>query len=110
MYFSPAGKAWLWFTLIPSSVRSWMGAGESRVQVAMSITQEEAKIKAGSLEFYRIALPAGPILVLGFMCLEGREVSSYGEPAKTPPPASPFYLLSSRACSNGAYREVPTKF
>ena len=44
----------------------------------MSVAQEEAKVKAGCLEFYRMALPAGPILVLGFLCLEGKEVSSSG--------------------------------
>ena len=44
------------------------------------MAQEEARIKAGSLAFYRTALPAGPVLVLGFMCLEGKEVSSC-EPA-----------------------------
>ena len=60
--------------------KSWIGAGESRVQVAMSMAQEEARIKAGSLAFYRTALPAGPVLVLGFMCLEGKEVSNC-EPA-----------------------------
>lgn len=43
----------------------------------MSTAQEEARIGAGSLDFYRTALPAGPILVLGFMCLEGKEVSSW---------------------------------
>lgn len=42
------------------------------------MAQEEAKIKAGSLEFYRMALPAGPILVLGFLCLEGKEVCISG--------------------------------
>ncbi len=42
------------------------------------MAQEEAKVKAGSLEFYRMALPAGPVLVLGFLCLEGKEVSSSG--------------------------------
>lgn len=44
------------------------------VEVAEGLAQEEARIQTGSLEFYRAGLPAGPILVLGFLCLEGKEV------------------------------------
>jgi len=53
-------------------------AGDSRVQLAMGVAREEGRIKSGSLDFYRTALPAGPILVLGFICLEGKEVSAFG--------------------------------
>ena len=51
------------------------------------MAQEEARIKPGSLDFYRAALPAGPILVLGFICLEGLEVSGS-------PPAAGLTFLS----------------
>ena len=40
----------------------------------MEAAQQEARIRAGSLDFYRVCLPAVPILILGFLCLEGKEV------------------------------------
>lgn len=51
------------------------------------MAQEEARIKPRSLNFYRAAMPAGPILVLGFICLEGVEVSAS-------PPAAALMFLS----------------
>jgi hypothetical protein len=54
---------------------------------------EEARIKPGSLDFYRAALPAGPILVLGFICLEGAEVGA-------DPPAAACMILSMTCTSN----------
>lgn len=40
----------------------------------MEAAQQEARIRAGSLDFYRVCLPAVPILIMGFLCLEGKEV------------------------------------
>ena len=63
-----------------------LGAGEKGAAIAAGMAQEEARIKPGSLHFYRAALPAGPILVLGFICLEGVEVSA------NPPAAACIFL------------------
>ena len=48
--------------------------GDRGCEAAMQAAQQEARIKAGSLDFYRVCLPAVPILILGFLCLEGKEV------------------------------------
>ena len=34
----------------------------------------EAKVPPAALQFYQVAVPAVPILVLGFLCLEGSEL------------------------------------
>ena len=48
--------------------------GDRGCEVAMEAAQQEARVRAGSLDFYRVCLPAVPILILGFLCLEGKEV------------------------------------
>lgn len=50
------------------------GAGKQAAGLLGSAAEQEAKLGGASLEFYRAALPAFPVLLAGFLCGEGREL------------------------------------
>lgn len=49
-------------------------AGERATGLVRGMANEEAKIGATTMEFYRYSLPAVPLLVVGFLFGEGVEL------------------------------------
>ena len=49
-------------------------AGQGASELLRSAAEEEARLGAHALEFYRAALPAVPTLLAGFLCREGAEL------------------------------------
>ena len=66
------GFSWSRFADVVSPIAYW--AGERATGLVRSMADEEAKVGATTMEFYRNSLPAVPLLLVGFLFGEGVEL------------------------------------